>query len=174
MNAERFRIANLTLRQHPNPQVMLAVGTPALVLSAFASELYLKCLIAIESDRAAYGHELRTLFRSVSKQTQANIERRWNMYVTSPQRHQHYAALASLVGYTVPTDLDWTLKNGGSGFVELRYIHESNDGTKFLLGDFPEILRAELLLRKPEWSDRIHGPLRTIPGFEGSANGAIP
>lgn len=174
MNAERFRIADLTLRQHPDPRTMLVVGSPALVLSAFASELYLKCLIALETGRAAQGHDLLALFKSVGKETQANIDRRWSEYVMSPQQQRHYAGLASLVGHSIPTDLNWALKNGGSGFVELRYLHEGDDGSKFLLGDFPDILRAEVLLQKPEWSNRIHGPLRTVPGFAGSANGTIP
>jgi hypothetical protein len=40
MNAERFRIADLTLRSSQYQNVAVAVAGPALVLSAFASELY--------------------------------------------------------------------------------------------------------------------------------------
>src|ERR1700748_1063655 len=119
MNAERFRIADLVLRQNNNPQIMVAVARPALVLSAFASELYLKCLICIETDRLAHGHDLQVLFKQLSGRSRQGIEKRWNAYVTTPQRQRIYAAIKSLQGADIPSDLDWSLRHGGDGFVEL-------------------------------------------------------
>jgi len=166
MNAERFRISDLILRGNSNAQIMAAIGGPALVLSAFASELYLKCLICIETGRLAHGHDLRVLFRQISEASRRNIERRWNAYVATPERQRIYAALKALEGTEISTSLDWSLRNGGDGFVALRYIHEGETGTKFLLGELPQILRDEILTSKPEWSQLGHGPMKPVPGFE--------
>jgi hypothetical protein len=133
VNAERFRIADLTLRSSQYQNVAVAVAGPALVLSAFASELYLKSLICIETGKAVFGHELQPLFKKLSGVSQKNIEDRWNAFVARPERQRIFAALKALSGETIPTDLDWSLQNGGDGFVELRYIHETDTGPRFLL-----------------------------------------
>lgn len=53
---------------------------------------------------------------------------------------------------TVPTDLAWTLDVGAQGFVEIRYNYEpKNAEAKFLLGDFPRLVKAVILQLKPEW-----------------------
>jgi hypothetical protein len=166
MNAERFRLADTLLRQNPDPQVAVTIATPALVLSAFASELYLKCLIALESGHAAHGHDLAELFKDLTRQTQNNLEKSWTRYVSDPLRQRHYAAIAALVGYQIPNDLRWTLKNCGSGFIDLRYIHEGDGTSKFLLGDFPHLLRREVLLHRPMWEMMTHSPMKPVPGFE--------
>lgn len=166
MNAERFRIADLVLRSDKNQNVAVAVAGPALVISAFASELYLKCLICIETGNLEFGHELRPLFKKLSEASQKSIQRRWDAMVATPQRRRIYEALKAVTGEVVPMDLDWALRNGGDGFVELRYLHENEGGTRFLLGDFPQLLRDEILLHKPEWTFLGHGPMKPVPGFE--------
>jgi hypothetical protein len=69
MNAERFRIADNQLRS-TDPQVMNVVGLPTLVLCAFASELYLKCLLVVETGKAAPTHNLKALFRELAQLSQ--------------------------------------------------------------------------------------------------------
>jgi len=170
MNAERFRVADLVLRRVPDQNTAAAIGGPALVLSALASELYLKCFICLENSALAHGHDLHALFKLLSERTRRNIERRWNAYVATPQRQRIYAALRTISGKDVSTDLEWSLKNGASGFVDLRYIHElDNQGSKFVLGELPQLLREEILMLKPEWTNLIHGPMKTVPGFEDPA-----
>jgi hypothetical protein len=66
MNAERFRIANRVLRQVKDQSTAAAVGGPALIYSALASELYLKCLICLETGRREQGHELHELFKKLN------------------------------------------------------------------------------------------------------------
>jgi hypothetical protein len=53
MNAERFRQADLLLRSFNEQQIAVTIASPALILSAFASELYLKCIVCIETGELA-------------------------------------------------------------------------------------------------------------------------
>ena len=56
-----------------------------MVLAAFASELYLKCLFVIETGRAAPEiHELRKLFLLLSETARLEIEASWDEYVQQP------------------------------------------------------------------------------------------
>jgi len=59
MNAEGFRRADILLRTKQDPQLAVAVASPALVLSAFASELYMKCILVIEKGKAPGWHHLK-------------------------------------------------------------------------------------------------------------------
>ena len=68
MNAERFRAADAILRSDENMKNYgPAIAAPSMVLSAFAAELYLKCLFVIETGRSAPDtHDLRKLFSLLS------------------------------------------------------------------------------------------------------------
>jgi hypothetical protein len=167
MNAERFRQADLLLRCVQDSRLAVAVASPALILSAFASEVYLKCIICIETGELAHGHHLKNLYRRIGPQTRSAIEGAWDEYVSSPLKQRLYAALSSVNGSPIPTDLDWTLSEGSSAFTSLRYLHEVEDSkTKFLLGDLPNILRDVIIRIKPEWANMVHGPMTPVPGFE--------
>jgi hypothetical protein len=167
MNAERYRQADLLLRSFGDQQIAVAVASPALILSAFASEIYLKCIICLETGELAHGHHLKNLFRLIGPSTRRAIQQRWDVYVSSPLRQRMYAALASVNGSHVPTDLDWTLSEGSSAFTSLRYMHEvENLNTKFLLGDFPNVLRDVIIQMRPQWAFMAHGPMAPVPGFE--------
>jgi HEPN domain-containing protein len=167
MNAERFRQADLFLRSALDQRLAVAVASPALILSAFASEVYLKCIISIETGQMAHGHHLKNLYRRIGPQTRRTIEEKWDAYVSSPVKQRLYAALSSVSGSPIPTDLDWTLSEGSSAFTSIRYLHEvDNSKTKFLLGDLPSILRDVIIQIKPEWANMVHGPMTPVPGFE--------
>ncbi|MCK1707630.1 MULTISPECIES: hypothetical protein [unclassified Bradyrhizobium] len=174
MNAERFRIADLVLRGSQDQRVAVAVASPALVLSAFASELYLKCLILIQSARLEHGHDLHPLFKKLESQSQRRVEQKWNEWVSSPERKRIYEALKKISGESIPTDLDWSLRNGGTGFVDMRYLHEVETGPRFLIGDLPQILREETLQHRPEWTSLGHGPMTPVPGFENPMPNNMP
>jgi HEPN domain-containing protein len=167
MNAERYRRADLLLRSAQDPQLAVAVASPALILSAFASEIYLKCIICLQTGALAHGHHLKKLFRQISPKTRRKIEQRWDAYASAPQKQRLYAALSSMNGSPVPTSLEWTLSEGSNAFTSLRYLHETDENkTKFLLGDFPNMLREEIVELKPEWANLVHGPMKPVPGFE--------
>jgi len=161
MNAERFRRADVLLRSVQDPQIAVAVASPALVLSAFASELYLKSILIIEKGKAPGWHHLKNLFDLVSPTIRKKVEQQWIHHVSSPRTKRN-------TGQHVPTDFNWALSAGAQAFVKLRYVHEDDGfGTKFLLGELPDMLRQVIIEElKPAWAPMIHGPMQPIPGFE--------
>jgi hypothetical protein len=124
-----------------------------MVLSALASELYLKCLICIETGRVPDAvHSLKKLFRQINRRHQARIEALWDLHVQLPDVVQSLSLIEAKAGVQVPRDLAWALDVGSHGFIQLRYIYEPKGAeTKFLLGDFPRLLRIVILEIKPEW-----------------------
>jgi HEPN domain-containing protein len=48
-----------------------------MVLSAFAAELFLKCLLVLETGEAAPTHRLDVLFKRVSHKQQRRIQELW-------------------------------------------------------------------------------------------------
>jgi hypothetical protein len=164
MNAERFRIADDLLRQDHILQAFgSAIASPSMVLAAFASELYLKCLFVVETGRPPIStHELRKLFLQVSETARDEIDREWNAYNSMPHRTRLYEAIERAQGVSIPRDLRWSLRSGNDAFVALRYSHEPNRSTTFFLGDLPIMVRNAILRRRPEWSGIIHGPAKDI------------
>ncbi len=71
--AEWFNLASNTLKERISE--MRGVAVPSVVLGAFSLELYLKCLIAIETGKPPpTGHNLRWLFDRLSGSTQSKIK----------------------------------------------------------------------------------------------------
>lgn len=71
MHALGFHVAenalgSLTLA--PNTQLGAQVVQPTMVLSAFTTELFLKCLICLETNLTPQGHHLFELFEQLSPQ----------------------------------------------------------------------------------------------------------
>ncbi len=159
MHAERFRIADHVLRGDAVlEEVGASVAGPSMVLAAFASELFLKCLFVIETGRAPPEvHELRKLFLQLSEDARAEIEDSWNEYVSQPKKANIYEMIERSVGRPIPRDLRWSLRVGGDGFTGLRYAHEPQHAkTTFLLGDFHFMVRQAILRRRPQWSKLRH------------------
>jgi hypothetical protein len=89
-----------------------------MVLAAFASELYLKCLFVIETGRApVVTHELRTLFLQLSETARDEIDKEWNFYNSMPHRARIYEAIERAQGVSIPRDLRWSLRSGNDAFV---------------------------------------------------------
>jgi hypothetical protein len=152
----RFQFASERLRdaKHLQPGDFELVAHPSLMLSAFASELYLKCLICIETGNAPDAeHSLKKLFQQVNRRHQSQIEGGWDVLMQKPDMVRTLAQIeARWHGVKVPRDLAWALDAGSHGFVQIRYIYEPKGAqTKFLLVDFPQILRAVILQVKPGW-----------------------
>src|SRR5689334_18678090 len=74
-HADSFLKASIAKSEPPDPYEMIVLVTS----SAFACELYLKCLIHIETGRLNQSeHNLRKLFAKLSPATQAEIEEKFN------------------------------------------------------------------------------------------------
>ena len=137
------------------------VAHPSMVLSVFASELYLKSLLCLETGKVPRTHNLKALFRDLSPAARRRIEELWDAYAVHPDRQKTWAAIrAKPGGHELRTDLAYALDVGADAFRELRYIYEEG-GSKFLLHDFHNLVRQVILERMPWWGSIRPAPITT-------------
>lgn len=134
------------------PEQVPLIAHPALVLSVFASELYLKCLLCIETGRVPNTHNLKALFRDLQPATRRRLEDLWDHDIRRPERQKVLDHIRTLPrGKELRLDLDYALDIGANSFTQLRYLYETTQ-SYFLLGDFPNLLRMVILERFPSWA----------------------
>ena len=154
-HASRFHESNITLRRsvpRDQPEHLPRIAHPAMMLSVFASELYLKCLLSMENGKVPNTHNLKALFKYLQPATRKRLEELWDQSVRQPHRQvvlNHIRTLPE--GQNLRLDLTYALDIGANSFIELRYLYETNR-TYFLLGDFPDMLRTVILERQPSWA----------------------
>lgn len=139
------------------------VAGPQIVLSAFSSELFLKCLYSIESERSPpRGHNLKTLFKELSLPRRKKIIELWDAYAAT--REPFWCAAEQTVGQALSRDFLDVLDEGARGFEKMRYAYE-DEAFRFRLADLPGMLRTVVLEVRPEWeSAPVHlQPLSTSP-----------
>ena len=150
------RLRNTVPSDRPD-QVPL-IAHPTMVLSAFASELYLKCLLCLEIGTVPQTHNLKTLFDALKPETKRRLEELWGADIRRPERQRLLDHIRSLPGRDkLRLDLPSVLKLGANAFQELRYLYETKQSF-FLLSDFPNLLRMVILERMPWW-----GAIRPAP-----------
>ncbi len=125
--------------------------------SAFAIELYLKCLIHIETGKLKKSqHNLRKLFGKLREETQQEIEKQFNALPINTTEYDLSNAPKEAREATEsrPRNFRDALKTGAEAFVEWRYLYET-DGTSNPYGLFalPWILRNVILARVPAWAN---------------------
>jgi hypothetical protein len=104
---------------------IILITQPSMVLSAFASELYLKCLLCSEHGKVPNGHNLKTLFLQLATSTRKRIDELWGEYIRQPHRQATLDYIRSLSG-----------------------VYE-NQQAFFILDEFPDILRKVTLENYP-------------------------
>jgi hypothetical protein len=155
-HAERFCWTDLHLRELRDQQVLPMILLPAMMLSAFASELYLKCLHLIDGNKMTEGHSLQELHQALQPLRQKRIETLWNaVMVEQKQRLDIIDQTAKFQKFT--RDLAMALKDGDQAFVRLRYVYEDTN-FKFYLGDFHTVLRTAILEIQPSWVTPLPRP----------------
>ena len=137
----------------------LTIAPPTMVLSAFASELFLKCLLILETSEAPENiHLLHILYRRVSHKRRRRIEELWDA-----DARPKLAELAKVQNF--PTDLPNALFQCSSPFEQLRYAYENGfNNVRYYIGDFPWILMGAIIEIKPEWSPQEPPPIPTAHG----------
>jgi hypothetical protein len=115
---------------------------PLSVCSAFALELYLKCLIVIEGQAAPRTHDLAALFAQLSADAQADIKRRYNEY---------RAGLPD--GFPINHDIEDALKKSARAFEKLRYVYEGrlNEGDGWACHQVMVAVRDRIDSLHPGW-----------------------
>jgi hypothetical protein len=162
MNAESYRIADHILRVEgqKDPNLMAVISGPHMVLSAFASELYFKCLACLETGNVPHTHNLKALFRDLSVLSRNRIEQLWNAH--APGLEPLWQHMEQSLGKKISRDFQVLLDKSSNAFTELRYAHEEPKSS-FLVGDLPPMIRTVILERRPMWATLRHGRPTSLP-----------
>jgi hypothetical protein len=125
---------------------------PAAFLNAFSIEVF------IESNaKPPRGHNLYTLFKSLSKTSRKRLTTFWDWYAQGMRDEwdvdeKLVNAKEQISKITIPRDLEGALKLGSRAFERLRYWYEKEpDDYYFFIGAFPQMLNSMILELRPEW-----------------------
>ena len=154
LHAYHFHECDHRLRKGPSSKdidEVAIIAQPSMVLCAFASELYLKCLLYVETGKVPREHHLKSLFLRLDSSTKKRLEDLWNESLRSPDKQRGLDYIHGLPeGDRLQSDLLYVLGIGSNAFEELRYFYETKR-SYFLLHDFPDMLHAVILERFPDW-----------------------
>lgn len=147
-----------------NPEaVQLAVimGEPVMVLGALTIELFLKCLICIESGDVPRSHNLKELYEKISPVLRSRIERGWDKIAA--YRAGEWNSVEASMGVTIARDLPTALAVGADTFQKLRYSYEGEtQRVQYYLQDLPRLLGRIVLEIRPEW-EQLRRTARPLP-----------
>jgi hypothetical protein len=150
----------------PDEQRVGVISHPAMVLSVFASELYLKCLLCIETGVVPTEHNLKKLFDGLLLATKRELDDFWDTDIRHPAKRKTIEHIRTLpTGRDLKLDLRYALDVGADSFRELRYFYETEQ-TFFLLAHFPFVVRRVILNRFPSWGSLLPKPSK---GFIGGS-----
>jgi hypothetical protein len=141
----KFAATEQHVRHINNPKAAF-MASPSMVLSAFAIELFLKCLLLLEGKELDRIHTLNVLFRRLSHKQKRRIEEVWEK-----EARPKVDELNQKFGLTHPSDLPNALVTCGRAFEYMRYGYEDPDRQVFYLGELPTILWRTILDIRPEW-----------------------
>jgi hypothetical protein len=159
--AEGLR-SHLPVRLRPdhfeNIHAAVTLAEPLIVLDALTSELFLKCLICIETGSTPRGHDLKKLFYQLSEATRTRIQRSWDSEVAT-RRRKKWDDMERL-GLKIARDLPSALAKGTNAFERYRYRYEGNTrDLHYYLEDLPAVLEMLILEMKPEFEAFRRAPL---------------
>jgi hypothetical protein len=142
----KFAKTEMHVRRTDNPEAAF-MASVSFVLSAFAIELFLKCLLLLEGKEYGRIHSLDALYQKLSPNQKRRIEEAWDKEAR-PKVDQ----LNQRFGFDHPSDLPNALVTCGRTFEHMRYGYEDPDRQVFYLGELPTILWRIILDDRPEWA----------------------
>jgi HEPN domain-containing protein len=99
--------------ESPSNEAVGMIAHPALVLSALASELYLKCLLCVETGKVPRGHNLSDLFTQLNDETKFSLDGLWDTDIRRPEKQATIERMRSQFnGEPARTDLRHVIKLG--------------------------------------------------------------
>ncbi len=151
MHGTRFLYTEDLLRQTSESDQTRTIMTmmPAMVMSAFASELFLKCLLLLEGQTPPDLHHLGSLYKRLHNKRKARIAQLWDAEVAA--HANQFAENERRLGVSIPRDLKTALFDCGDAFEGLRYIYEDPLRVKFYIIHFAPILHRAVLEVRPDW-----------------------
>lgn len=154
--AEEFNLAFLLLTD--NATFKLAVFQAGFALGAFASECYLKSLLALEEAKPDFVHDLKFLYDKVSPDSRKAIKRWWDR-ASLPLLLLHNEGKDSK--FCRPRSLGEALEASKDAFEDMRY---GKPGEKhgYALYTFPLCVRTRILQLQPTWVPKSPAPNSAI------------
>jgi hypothetical protein len=126
---------------------------PSNVMSAFSSELFLKCLMVMagKDPRETRTHDLDELFKEIGEQSRVLRlwDASWQEFVV-----RQFSERKDFVPLNAP-DLYARLEGGGDAFDLFRYLYEQDGVIALEVGPLPRVLAAAILEIHPEWEERF-------------------
>jgi hypothetical protein len=122
---------------------------PGIVNSAFASELYFKALVLIESGQSAKGHDLHKLFKLLRPDTRREIESRFDAEAGKTGPRDAKRAL-EITGYDLKWRFEDVIVSSAQAFVDWRYLYEEGANMSFGLIQLPTVLMDIIIERRPD------------------------
>ena len=122
---------------------------PAMTLSAFAAELFLKSLLIVEGTTPPGSHNSNTLFKRLHNKTKEALRIRWDGNVAA--REKELAENERRLDVQIPRDLDTALADCGDAFEKMRYLYEDPINVKFYITDLAGIVRDHIIVVRPDW-----------------------
>jgi hypothetical protein len=165
LHAQGFHLAehHLSNIDIKNTRLALEVAQATMALSALNSELFLKCLICLETGSVPAGHYLDELFDQLSAETKQRIEEIWVSEIV-PLRDPIWKQLETAKDEK-PIDRSFraAILEGRKAFEEIRYSYEPGSlGSRYYIGDLPRLLWLVILEKKPEWR-RVTRKISEVP-----------
>jgi hypothetical protein len=114
---------------------------------SYAFELYLKCLMIIESGEYIEGHNLLDLFNLLSDVSKENIEKLFESNFAFIRRNMTYFGL-----FEKPSIYE-LLEEANRAFIDFRYLFTRRNTPPYALDGLIECVRQEIFRRKPELKD---------------------
>jgi hypothetical protein len=130
---------------HKNSPISSNIVAAEKINKAFTFELYLKCLMAIESGRYIEGHNLLDLFKNLSQATQDKIIQNHNEGII--YSNVHYI----LHGFDAEDNFLEILKSIANTFIDLRYIFEEHNQNNYDFGFTMKFVRGMILQLRPDF-----------------------
>jgi hypothetical protein len=123
---------------------------PAMIISAFSAELFLKTILLLEEQRPPDVHHLGTLFKRIkSHKTKRRIEKLWDASVAA--HAADFEKNEKILGFPIPRDLRTALHDCGDAFKTMRYAYEDFSKVKFYIGELAKIVQLVILEIRPDW-----------------------
>ena len=142
-----------------------------MVLSVFATELYFKTLLCLETGEVPQTHNLKALFDALLPATRKRLKELWDLEIKKPKRQRALAFIRTLPDSDkLRLDLPGVLELGANAFEEIRYFYEKEQ-SYFLLSEFPDQIRTVILERMPWWGR--YRPTRPKAQFVERENGPV-
>jgi hypothetical protein len=164
-SADSFSAACKTLQDAATQGRAVVIEIVLATLEALTVELYLKCLIMLESGQYRSGHDLYKFFKCLAPQTRSELQQAHDVYLT-----RWPAVVAAIKAKGYKTDLESLLIAGRHAFTDFRYAHEAGSkkargkqNVMFGLHGLAVCIRARIMKLKPDWEvstwKRLNGTL---------------